>query len=524
MSAPVTLKLAVVLACAASSTAFVVPAPHRTTTTVQQPRRARARALRASESLSPAERTWSARRKLARAAFDAQLGWNRIDDEAADEADAAGADAETTSDAAANTVGTTAFGVVVVALVLRFGGRAALLQVLGLDVAADTEIAQRIDDFVTWSHSFDVIPGYEDATLLLLYCGAFIVAKVGCVDPLTFALAISSGVLFGGVVNGALVATACATIGSSVAFGLARYGRPRLREKLLVLVRRDAKTRALERAVAERGFVTVLVLRLAPLLPIPIGGYNYLYGATDMSFLAFAPAMFLGSLKPYAFDAYLGVVGKTVVDDVASGAPTSQLSDPVLVGVFAAFLAIGALSSELATEAWRDIEAESLAEEEKRSAGGGALEDAYPEGDWLDVLEVREGAPWRALEAAREKVAEAEPDGSKALRRAARRARRALATMAREELALARVDDAAARAEEGLPPREATAAEDAARAAFVDRFAVRAPAADAAAGVASVVPPESDAELQLPQALLESTLFSYVVFRALLDEASLDDP
>ncbi|KAH8064249.1 phosphatidic acid-selective phospholipase [Aureococcus anophagefferens] len=282
MSASRTLKLALAL-CAASSTAFVVPAPRWTT--IQHPRRARARALRASESLSPAERTWSARRKLARAAFDAQLGWNRIDDEAADEADAAGADAEPTSDAAANTVGTTAFGVVVVALVLRFGGRAALLQVLGLDVAADTEIAQRIDDFVAWSHSFDVIPGYEDATLLLLYCGAFIVAKVGCVDPLTFALAISSGVLFGGVVNGALVATACATIGSSVAFGLARYGRPRLREKLLVLVRRDAKTRALERAVAERGFVTVLVLRLAPLLPIPIGGYlcrNQIFNPTSM--------------------------------------------------------------------------------------------------------------------------------------------------------------------------------------------------------------------------------------------------
>ena len=97
MSASRTLKLALAI-CAASSTAFVVPAP-RWTPTVQQPRRARARALRASESLSPAERTWSARRKLARAAFDAQLGWNRIDDEAADEADAA-----------ANTVGTTAFG------------------------------------------------------------------------------------------------------------------------------------------------------------------------------------------------------------------------------------------------------------------------------------------------------------------------------------------------------------------------------------------------------------------------------
>ncbi|KAH8063430.1 hypothetical protein JL722_2600 [Aureococcus anophagefferens] len=219
--------------------------------------------------------------------------------------------------------------------------------------------------------------------------------------------------------------------------------------------------------------------------------------------------MFLGSLKPYAFDAYLGVVGKTVVDGVASGRPASQLSDPVLVGVFAAFLAIGALSSELATEAWRDIEAESLAEEEKRRRGR-RREDAYPRR--LARRARGEGrAPWRALEAVREKVAEAEPDGSKALRRAARRARRALATMARELSASRRRRPAA---EEGLPPREATAAEDAARAAFVDRFAVRAPAADAA--LASPPSCRRRAAGSSPRRL-ESTLFSYVVFRALLD-------
>ena len=161
-------------------------------------------------------------------------------------------------------------------LVVRFGGRAALLQVLGLDVGADQEIAQRIDEFVVWARSFSVA-GFEDFGLLVGYAGAFTVAKVLCLDALTFLLAVSSGVLFGGVVKGALAATACATLGSTVAFGIARYGRPRLREKLLVLVRRDPKTRALERAVVERGFATVLVLRLAPLLPIPIGGYNYLY-------------------------------------------------------------------------------------------------------------------------------------------------------------------------------------------------------------------------------------------------------
>ena len=307
-------------------------------------------APRPSAAADAAEKTWRSRRRLARAAFDARCAWDR----AAAQAELEREDEEDL-DVVQSTVSTTAFGVVLVALVVRFGGRAALLQVLGLDVGADQEIAQRIDEFVVWARSFSVA-GFEDFGLLVGYAGAFTVAKVLCLDALTFLLAVSSGVLFGGVVKGALAATACATLGSTVAFGIARYGRPRLREKLLVLVRRDPKTRALERAVVERGFATVLVLRLAPLLPIPIGGYNYLYGATAMDLVQFVPAMFLGSVKPYAFDAYLGVVGKQVVDDVAGGgAAAPGLSDPVNNGVFAAFLANGAQSSEHAA-ARREIE------------------------------------------------------------------------------------------------------------------------------------------------------------------------
>ena len=292
--------------------ALIVLAAHAL---VPPPRRiARSPARRAqSAAADAAEKTWRSRRRLARAAFDARCAWDR----AAAQAELEREDEEDL-DVVQSTVSTTAFGVVLVALVVRFGGRAALLQVLGLDVGADQEIAQRIDEFVVWARSFSVA-GFEDFGLLVGYAGAFAVAKVLCLDALTFLLAVSSGVLFGGVVKGALAATACATLGSTVAFGIARYGRPRLREKLLVLVRRDPKTRALERAVVERGFATVLVLRLAPLLPIPIGGYNYLYGATAMDLVQFVPAMFLGSVKPYAADAYLGVVGKQVVDDVAGG-------------------------------------------------------------------------------------------------------------------------------------------------------------------------------------------------------------
>lgn len=486
------------LVLAATAHALVPPARRRISRAVA--RRADSAAARA------AEKTWRSRRKLARVAFDARCAWDRA---AAQEA--LEREDEEDLDVVQSTVSTTAFGVVVVALVVRFGGRAALLQGLGLNVGADQEIAQQIDAFVAWSRGFSAA-GFEELGLLVIYAGAFTVAKVACLDALTFLLAVSSGVLFGGVVKGALAATACATLGSTVAFCAARYGKPALREKLLVLVRRDPKTRALEQAVVERGFATVLVLRLAPLLPIPIGGYNYLYGATAMDISQFVPAMFLGSIKPYAFDAYLGVVGKQVVDDIAGGAPSSaSLSDPVIIGVFAVFLAIGALSSELAGQTWREIE----------EASDRDVDDtAYPGGDWLDVLEVRDSAPWRAWDGLAGYVTAREPGWSEGLRGRGRAARAALRAMARDELALARADDAVVRAEEELPPRDAGADEAGRKAAFLGTFRV-APLPDADAIDAAPVPPGALAELDIRQALVESLLFTFVVGRAAFDEASL---
>lgn len=49
-----------------------------------------------------------------------------------------------------------------------------------------------------------------------------IVAKTLCVDFLSIVLALGSGVVFGGVLQGALVSTVCATIASGLGFQLAR--------------------------------------------------------------------------------------------------------------------------------------------------------------------------------------------------------------------------------------------------------------------------------------------------------------
>lgn len=170
--------------------------------------------------------------------------------------------------------------------------------------------------------------------------------------------------------------------------------------------------RSLEQAVTEKGFQTVLALRIAPVIPIPIGAYPYVYGATDMQFVKFAPAMFLGSLKPYAFDAYVGVVGRDTV--------TGSDADPVIFIVFAGFLIVGTVISNFAGQAWDDLE-KGYSDE---------YEDSNPEEDWLDVLGVRD-TPWYKF------TIQAEPDWSKGLRGRSRRARFALASMAIEELDLA---------------------------------------------------------------------------------------
>jgi uncharacterized membrane protein YdjX (TVP38/TMEM64 family) len=54
--------------------------------------------------------------------------------------------------------------------------------------------------------------------------------------------------------------------------------------------------------VAKDGLKAILTLRLAPVLPITIGLYNYVYGVTNVPYFDFAGGIFLGSLKPYLLD------------------------------------------------------------------------------------------------------------------------------------------------------------------------------------------------------------------------------
>mmetsp|Transcript_5282 Transcript_5282/g.7734 ORF Transcript_5282/g.7734 Transcript_5282/m.7734 type:complete len:296 (-) Transcript_5282:45-932(-) len=99
--------------------------------------------------------------------------------------------------------------------------------------------------------------------------------------------------------------------------------------------------------------------------------YNYVYGVTNVPYLDFAGGIFLGSLKPYLLDSYLGYFGKTVVDGTAA----SATEDVVLLVALGASVLIGVFASQLAGETWESVQEEVEAEKRAKKAAEGQSED-----------------------------------------------------------------------------------------------------------------------------------------------------
>jgi uncharacterized membrane protein YdjX (TVP38/TMEM64 family) len=263
----------------------------------------------------------------------------------------------------------TAFGVAAGAILLRVGGRAALVSAVGLDFVTDNpELKANLDQILEFTDTMD------PATKAALFTAAWTVVKVLCVDAGGVALALSSGILFGGVLQGAVASAAAATIGSSVAFSLAKLDTP-VRVKALELLEEYPSLRGIEKVVARDGIKAILTLRLAPILPIPLGLYNYVYGVTNVAYLDFAGGIFLGSLKPYLLDSYLGYFGKEIVDGTSDA---SGMQDIILLGVLGVSVLVGVFASQLAGETWDTVLQE--VEEEKKLKAGKEGEDDEDDG------------------------------------------------------------------------------------------------------------------------------------------------
>mmetsp|Transcript_4385 Transcript_4385/g.5065 ORF Transcript_4385/g.5065 Transcript_4385/m.5065 type:complete len:560 (+) Transcript_4385:20-1699(+) len=251
----------------------------------------------------------------------------------------------------------TAFAVAAGAIALRIGGRAALISAIGLDFAQNNpELKQQLDQILNYADSLNFV------TELVFFVLSWTAVKVFCFDAGGIVLAISAGIIFGGVWKGAIASATSATIGSLVCFALAKLDTP-VRKQALSIVEEYPSLRGIEKVVAKDGFKAILTLRLAPVLPIPLGLYNYVYGVTNVPVLDFTAGIFLGSLKPYLLDSYLGYFGKTVMDGSAATDPVG-MQDIILLFAVGFSVLIGVFASQLASETW-DIVLKEVEEEEK---------------------------------------------------------------------------------------------------------------------------------------------------------------
>ena len=259
----------------------------------------------------------------------------------------------------------TAFVIAGGAVALRVGGRAALMSAVGLDFVQDNpELKEGLDSVLSTAESMD------PATKLFLFTAAWTAVKCFLFDAGGVILALASGILFGGVIQGAVVSAAAATLGSTVAFGLAKLDTP-VRKKALEILDEYPSLRGIEKVVARDGLKAILTLRLAPVLPIPLGMYNYIYGVTNVGLVDLMGGIFLGSLKPYLLDSYLGYFGKTLVDGTNEA---GGIQDIILLVALGASVLIGVFASQLASETWDSV-LEEVEEEKKKKKGEGDEED-----------------------------------------------------------------------------------------------------------------------------------------------------
>ncbi len=136
------------------------------------------------------------------------------------------------------------------------------------------------------------------AVFVLLYALATVAFFPGSL------LSIGAGLAFG-LGKGVVAVSAGSTIGASLAFLIARYFA---RARVEVLAQKNARFRAIDEAIGQRGWKIVALLRLSPLLPFNLS--NYLYGITRVGFWPYVAASWAGMLPGTFLYVYLGAAGK----------------------------------------------------------------------------------------------------------------------------------------------------------------------------------------------------------------------
>lgn len=185
----------------------------------------------------------------------------------------------------------------------REGARSSALRWLVVAAAvALLVVAVRVLPVGEWLRSFQAWVAGQGAWGGVLYGVVYVLAALLFVPGSV--LTVGAGLLFG-LVWGTVIVSLAATTAAAAAFLIARY---LARSRVEALAARNRNFGAIDRAIREKGWRIVALLRLSPLVPFSIG--NYLYGLTPVSFWPYVLASWAAMLPGTVLYVYLGAAGK----------------------------------------------------------------------------------------------------------------------------------------------------------------------------------------------------------------------
>jgi uncharacterized membrane protein YdjX (TVP38/TMEM64 family) len=186
--------------------------------------------------------------------------------------------------------------------------RSPRLLLLGLGALA-LFVAARLLPMASW------LAAFRDWTAGLGVVGGIVYAVVYVAAALLFVpgfvLTIGAGLAFG-VLWGTVVVSIASTTAAGLAFLIARY---LARDRVLRLARGNARWAAVDRAIREKGWRVVVLLRLSPMVPFNLS--NYLYGLTALPFWPYLLASWLAMLPATVLYVSLGAAGRMATGDRA---------------------------------------------------------------------------------------------------------------------------------------------------------------------------------------------------------------
>jgi uncharacterized membrane protein YdjX (TVP38/TMEM64 family) len=217
---------------------------------------------------------------------------------------------------------------------------------LGL-AAAGVVAAGRLLPLASWTKQLEGwISGLGGAGYLVFYA-IYVVAALLFVPGA--ALTIAAGFLFG-VLRGTAIVSLAATTAAGLAFLIARHAA---RHAVEARARKDPRFTAIDKAIGERGWKIVALLRLSPAVPFSLS--NYFYGLTAIRFWPYLLTSWLAMLPATVLYVYLGAAGKAA----ARGGGRTALENVYLGLGLAATVAVTVYLTKVARKALRKAGAEA---------------------------------------------------------------------------------------------------------------------------------------------------------------------